>query len=83
MIVGARAAVTVTVAFAVELEQLFVTVNDRFAVVPAAVCGAVKFGLATVALSKVPTSVVHEYVNGPVPAVVLPLRATVPPDPTV
>ena len=57
---GASAALIVTVAFAVELEQLLVIMSDRFAVVPAAVCGAVKFGLATVALSKAPTSVVHE-----------------------
>ena len=57
--VGACAAVTVTVLFAVPDEQVLVTMSDRFTVVPTAVCGAVKFGLATAALSNVPALAVH------------------------
>ena len=79
--VGASAALTATVLVAAEFPQEFVTVRDRFTVVPVAVCGAVKFGLARPALSNVPALAVHAYVNGPVPAE-LPLSMTVPPDPT-
>lgn len=50
---------TVTVLVAMEVPQALVTVKDRFTVVPTAVCGAVKFGLATLALSNVPASAVH------------------------
>jgi hypothetical protein len=57
--VGASAALTVTVLVAMEVPQALVTVKDRFTVVPTAVCGAVKFGLATLALSNVPASAVH------------------------
>lgn len=57
--VGAKAALTVTVLVAVPDEQVLVTMSDRFTVVPPAVCGAVKFGLATAALSNVPALAVH------------------------
>ena len=57
--VGASAALTETVLVAVEFPQAFVTVKDRFTVIPVPVCGAVKFGLATLALSNVPAFAVH------------------------
>ena len=57
--VGASAALTETVLVAEDVPQAFVTVRDKFTVVPVAVCGAVKFGLATPALSNVPALAVH------------------------
>jgi hypothetical protein len=57
--VGASAALTETVLVAVEVPQALVAVKDRFTVVPTAVCGAVKFGLATLALSNEPAFAVH------------------------
>jgi hypothetical protein len=57
--VGASAALTETVLVAVEVPQAFVAVKDRFTVVAVDVCGAVKFGLATLALSNEPAFAVH------------------------
>lgn len=57
--VGASAAVTVTVADATEGPPQLVAVKLTVMEVSAATCGAVKFGLATVALSKVPEGAVQ------------------------
>ena len=52
--VGASAALTVTVVFAVVLPQLFVAVSDRLMTVPAPTTGAVKTGAAAVRLERLP-----------------------------